>query len=297
MPSDENWLNVHKFLLDHFRSQDPFTQAELFAATTWKGQSPKTYWSKQIKQFLVPLGHDKYRVSEAFRRVFSWERFNKHASQMRKMVSELYSSLTYANVLIYEFFMPLTNEEHLRASLDALFYEDSIARRLRTAIPETLKKHFPQLAEENHEAYYIRMADWVSMKFGGYSISHVSGRFKGASLATFTEAAKVQADGGRYLIDETTAIVRFVFPCGKPYELKPPLTTAHFEEVGSEDVQESDAKDEAARIRWFFGLLFVQSIVEVVNGEAEIWMVESGMRHRLHIWRVESKAESDGEAD
>jgi hypothetical protein len=25
----------------------------------------------------------------------------------------------------------------------------------------------------------------------------------------------------------------------------------------------------------------------VVNGEAEIWMVESGVRTRLHIWRVE----------
>jgi hypothetical protein len=43
-----------------------------------------------------------------------------------------------------------------------------------------------------------------------------------------------------------------------------------------------------ARLRWAFGVLFVQSIVQVVNGEAEIWMVESGMRSRLHIWKVES---------
>ena len=52
MPSDDNWLKAHKFLVDHFLSQAPFTQADLFAVTTWKGQSPKTYWSKQIKQFL-----------------------------------------------------------------------------------------------------------------------------------------------------------------------------------------------------------------------------------------------------
>ena len=64
---------------------------------------------------------------------------------------------------------------------------------------------------------------------------------------------------GRYLIDETTAIVRFIFPC--------------------------DEDEEA--VRWFFNTLFVESIIQVVNGEAEIWMVESGMQNRLHIWRVE----------
>lgn len=45
--------------------------------------------------------------------------------------------------------------------------------------------------------------------------------------------------------------------------------------------------EDAATIRWFFRALFVQSILQVVNGEDEIWMVESGMRNRLHIWRVE----------
>ena len=29
-------------------------------------------------------------------------------------------------VLIFEFFMPLTNETHLRTALDALFYKDTI---------------------------------------------------------------------------------------------------------------------------------------------------------------------------
>jgi hypothetical protein len=37
------------------------------------------------------------------------------------------------------------------------------------------------------------------------------------------------------------------------------------------------------------GVLFVQSIVQVVNGEDEIWMIEGGMRNRLHIWRVEQQ--------
>lgn len=177
MPSDDNWFKAHKFLVEHFQSQTPFTQADLFAVTTWKGQSPKTYWSKQIKQFLMPLGGDKFRVSEAFRRVYTWDRFQKHASQMRTMVSQ-YTSQTYDHVLIYEFFMPLTNEEHLRGSLDALFYKEMIVRRLRSANLASLKKHFPGNPDEELDLYINRTAEWVSKKFGGYSISHVNGRFK-----------------------------------------------------------------------------------------------------------------------
>ncbi len=40
-------------------------------------------------------------------------------------------------------------------------------------------------------------------------------------------------------------------------------------------------------IRWFFNELFVQSILEVVNGEDEIWLLESGIQNQLHIYKVE----------
>jgi hypothetical protein len=288
MPTEDNWRVVHKFLEEHFRSQEPFTQAALFAGTTWTGQSPKTYWSKQIRQFVTPVDGDKYRVSQAFRRVVRWESFQKHATQMRSMVTDAYTYLTYDNVLIYEFFMPLTNEDLLRSSLDALFYKETLIRGLKTLDPESLKNHFPLEAGETFEEYVTRCAEWLSGRIGGYSISHVNGRFKAGDLSTFAEAALLQEQGGRYLIDETTAVVRFIFPCGKPLERKPPLTTGHFEEVGADIELDAGADEDAANIRWFFGVLFVKSIVEVVNGEAEIWMVESGMRYRLHIWRVES---------
>lgn len=95
----------------------------------------------------------------------------------------------------------------------------------------------------------------------GYSISHVGGRFRAGKIASLAGAAKVQLGGGRYLIDETTAIVRFIFPCKN--------------------------RKEAETVEWFFRFLFVESILQVVNGEDEIWMVESGIWNRLHIWRVE----------
>lgn len=66
----------------------------------------------------------------------------------------------------------------------------------------------------------------------------------------------------RYLIDETTAVTRFIFPC------------------------ENDT--EADQVEFFFTNLFVRAIIEVVNGEDEIWMVETGLKNQLHIWRVSS---------
>ena len=61
-------------------------------------------------------------------------------------------------------------------------------------------------------------------------------------------------------------------------------SAAYFDEINSNDA--SDYTNEADAVRWFFYLLFVQSIVQVVNGEDEIWMVESGMKSKLHIWRL-----------
>lgn len=40
-------------------------------------------------------------------------------------------------------------------------------------------------------------------------------------------------------------------------------------------------------ISWVFRILFVENILRIVNGEDEIWMVESGVRNRLHRWVVE----------
>jgi hypothetical protein len=99
-------------------------------------------------------------------------------------------------------------------------------------------------------------------------------------------AATVEENGDRYLIDETTAIVRFIFRCGKPHKIAP--GRAQDFDIPEPSSNEHAGREEADQIRWFFNALFAQSIIQVVNGEAEIWMVESGMRNRLHFWRVEA---------
>jgi hypothetical protein len=257
----KNQKDVFGFLVRHFRSQEAFARRDIEMVTDWQGQSFGTYWSKQFKQFMVPAGADRYRVSEAFRPFASWERFQQHVTQVRHASSD-YRKSAYENVLSYEFFMPLTNEGHLRTSLDALFYKDTIKARLRTLDRNELEHWIPRDPDESVDGYLDRVCTHVAAAFIGYSISHVGGRFRAGKISTLEEVAKLQSDGGRYLVDETTAIVRFIFPC--------------------------QSEIDAATVEWFFRALFIESILQVVNGEDEIWMIESGMRNRLHIWRVEN---------
>lgn len=281
----DNQRAVFQFLLEHYRSQALFTKNDLEHKTNWQGTSFPTYWSKQYKTLVIPVDKNQYRVSESFRPFSTWDSFRNLVTQVRRASSE-YTSLTYNDLIIYEFFMPLTNEGHLRTALDALFYKNTIMSRLKTLDKKKLHKLIPKEQNEPDSDYMERVCEWVSDRFGGYSISHVSGRFRAAPLATMKDAATIQQDGSRYLIDETTAVVRFIFPCGVPIKRSPPLSSRHFED---EEVENADKEPQDAKaIRWLFGALFVQSIIQVVNGEDEIWMVESGRRNRLHIWRVQS---------
>jgi hypothetical protein len=280
----ENQRKVFDFFVAHFKSQEPFKKSDVEGETDWSGTSFGTYWSKQFKQFVLPAGGNSFRVSDAFRPFAKSEAFQRHVTQVRRVSSD-YTLFRHDAVLVFEFFMPLTNETHLRTALDALFYEDTIRSRLRAIERKTLTAHFPEVPGETEDKYFLRLCEWLATRFQGYSVTNVSGRFRAQNLMTITAAAIIEENGDRYLIDETTAIVRFIFPCGTP--VKSAVGAADsFEDLDS-DPNDKSGEEEAKRIRWFFNALFVQSIIQVVNGEAEIWMVESGIRTRLHIWRVE----------
>jgi hypothetical protein len=127
MRSDENQRSVFEYLLARFRDQEPFEKIALQHVTSWTESSFETYWSKQLRRFLVRAhsGKDQeFRVGESFRLYSSWERFQKHVTQSRGGSSD-YTSLIHDNIIVFEFFMPLTNEEHLRTSLDSIFYKDN----------------------------------------------------------------------------------------------------------------------------------------------------------------------------
>lgn len=257
-PKLANQQNAYKFLLNNFHSQKRFTREDFKAATGWTESSFNTYWTKQFKPFLVETTSGWFRVGESFRAYCDWPDFRRHLTQVRS--SSSYTHHTYGTVLNFEFFLPLTNETQLRMTLDALFFQDTIVQRLRACEPSELQAWIPMEQSESGDAYIQRVARWLSCFFGGYSISHVNGRFRNGALLSLEEAASHQKQGKRYLIDETTAVTRFIIPC--------------------------DSEEEASSVRWFFERLFVQGIIQTVNGEAEIWMLESGLHDVLHVWRV-----------
>jgi len=53
------------------------------------------------------------------------------------------------------------------------------------------------------------MCQLIAKRFQGYSITTVSGRFRALDLMRMKQAATIEENGDRHLIDETTAIVRF----------------------------------------------------------------------------------------
>lgn len=287
MGDESNQRKAFDFLVERINSQEPFTKDDFREASGWdKPSTFDTYWSKQFQQFCREGREEgKFRVTERFRPYISWDKFRRLVTQVRRGADKNYVVHAYPGVLIFEFFMPLANEEHLRQTLDALFYKNRILSRLKSVDLQDLVAKIPRESGQSDDDYYEMVCHYVDNHFGGYSISHVDGRFRGCELLDVNDAATMIARGERYLIDETTAIVKFIFKVGTP-EKRPPESEGIYEWFNSVHENPSDeAKSEAEKVRWLFGLLFIKSIVEAIGGEEEIWMIESGMRNRLHIWK------------
>ncbi|MBI9104289.1 MAG: hypothetical protein JEY99_17860 [Spirochaetales bacterium] len=200
-----------------------------------------------------------------------------------------YSIFCHDNLVIFEFFMPLTNETKLRNSLDAIFYKDFVLKRLKSTDIQILKQYFTKDENQTYEEYLDNICDWISTKFNGYSISHVSGRYRGKDLCSLHDAYHYIEKGESYLVDETTAVAKFIFPCGENRI----VSDLSFEPdpKKDDDLDLEALQREYRKIRFLFFKLFIQNITLIVNEEDEIWMMESGMRHRLYSWRVESVPE------
>jgi hypothetical protein len=273
------------FLLEKYNSQEAFTKKEFQAATGWGDVSFRAYWSKQFEGLVTSVGN-KLRVHGVFARYTDWNKFHDNVVTQKRKLQKRYKTSLFEKVILFDFFMPLRNEEYLHTALDALFFKDSILFRLKALDEKELGRHFPRLLREKRKHYFERICEWISDKFVGYSIHHVSGRFRVGELKTRDEVYdKATRTPQRYLVDETTAVARFIIPCASAGSSEGHNSSEVSGEVPS---QKSNTATEEEQIRWFFANLFVQRISEVVGGEDEIWVLESGLRNQLHIWRSAS---------
>jgi len=255
----------------HYANGTTFTQDDLKAVTGWTGQTPRTYITKKWKDFLARQSDGSYRVKLEFLRL-SEGQFLQHFSQSTPLFTR-YDRVRYESVIQYEFLLPLAREPELRATLDELFYLDSIVNRLRELGASQVERWFPRGSGEVDDTYLARAASHVGDLFGGFSVSHVDGRFRIADLNTRAGAADLMKRYGRYLIDETTAVVRFLIRM-------PSSASNDFAKPGA-----VINDDELTSIRQLFMDLFAEGLVRIVKEEDEIWLIEeSDYGRKLFVW-------------
>lgn len=278
---------AYPFLLEKSKSQESFSVDDLSRIADYSSSTVKTYRSKQWKDLVKTEKGGRLRVLPEFQ-LLTEEDFCELMSQ-RRIVFTKYKRLRYSEVLTYEFLLPLTRESLLRKALDDLFYEDSIQRRLREIGLVRVAKWIPTKAGEDEDAYLRRVCTFVSSMFGGYSISHVIGRYLAAPLASRAEAA----NNDRYIIDETTASVRFIIPiAATKMEETTTAEDPNVYELGLDDATldaaslvNKDAEQEIGLVRRLFFNLFVMAIVRLVKGEDVIWLIEeAGAYRNLYVF-------------
>ena len=281
--------NAFIFLVDHSRSPDAFSKEDFKNFVNYPNPDNfDTYFSKRLRHFLEEAPNDpgKFLVSGVFKKFSKWEKFKTYFSQSSKIKAK-YKEEYYRKLMIFEFFMPLTNENDLRSSLDEVFYKNTIKLALNRIPEDELLKAIPKNNEESEIQYIERICNWISKRFGGYSIGTVRGRFKIDELKTFTEVALMREKGEDYIVDETTAIVRFIFYIGNPVINQVSFDFKQFNEDINDSTITREMLVEANQIRFMFKNLFVRSILDLVNGEDEIWMLEIGVTNCLYIWKNE----------
>ncbi len=280
---------VFDFFQMHARNETKFTIEELRILGGWPtSETPRTYISKQWKDFLQKVGKNEYSVRKDILSVDEAE-FEKNFSQRRKSVAE-YNRVMHENFIQYEFLLPLSKEAKLRRALDELFYKDTLINRIEEAGLENITQIIQREENESDSQLKERIAKVVSGYFGGYSISHLNGRFRASEIVEIKEAANYLSQNKRYIIDETTALVRFVIPC----ETSQKDFSEDFSSIikalkNSESPAVEDLDKEVNKIRCLFFFFFVESIVKKILDEDEIWLIETGRgSQRLYRWQKKS---------
>ncbi len=275
MANTDRQKKAYAFLSNHAQSQKSFSLDEMCASTEWKPNTAETYLKKQVRSVITKV-NDKYNVAPHFV-YLSESDFIERTSQKEKILPT-YQRVSYDSILMYEFLMPLTREDLLKLSLDRLFYRDSLEEQLKLLDESNFHRVIPREETENDLQYIKKIAQMISKYFGGYSILHANGRFRADSLCT-----QQQAVGKRYIIDETTAIVRFIIPLttsskrhGIKFDASPVAPTS------------SNSTDrELELVRTLFFSLFAEVVVHSIQGEDQIWLVETlAGRQKLYTWEV-----------
>ncbi|HMR99623.1 MAG TPA: hypothetical protein PKE62_10225 [Anaerolineales bacterium] len=275
MKNEEKVQRAFSFLLEHAKSGDSFRLEELVKVSKWTKGTASIYLGKKFSD-LVEKKNGVYHVTPEMLRV-RYEDFKDLYRQKQRLFTD-YVLKVPQKVLVYEFFMPLSREDRLREALDNLFYKDTVEQRIKEIGIAKIRKEL-KLPESSSDSEVVEFViGFMNNTIGGYSLHLVNGRFRAGTLTTRHEMVARPLFHGPYLVDETTAVVRFILPVSD--NLETPTQMNLFEPA--KNVSDSDGLVE--QMRWLFLHFFAEAVTRVVKKEDEIWLLESGMRSALYRW-------------
>ena len=275
MSKNDAQIQMFVLLREYANSQDILKYENIQKVTGWTESTfMGTYFNKMYRDFMEK-GDGGYKVYSHFARI-SLDEFLSHVTQSRRFFGK-YNKVAYSQTIIYEFLLPLTKEDKLRRSLDELFFKDTLEQRYSEIRDGILESVIPKNHGETRSSYREKVLGLISNYIGGYSISHVNGRYRSGTLSTQEEAIKNQeVKGVRYIQDETTASVRFIIPC--------PSSRKEIDYLSPTPDDDEAWDRELKVVRTLFFEFFVEAIIKTIRGEDEIWLIETSNVRRLFVF-------------
>ena len=266
---------VFDFLIVQFNKQYSFSLDQLAKVSNWSLSDTQKNVTERLDDLLMLEGED-YKVKPEILRV-RFEDFKELFIQKKRLFTNYVLEVS-SNILIFEFFMPLSREDRLREALDNLFYKDKIEQRIQEIGYSKIRDGLKLSVDISEKEINRIVIDFMESAVRGYSIYLVNGRYRADVLATQSEVLSRQFGYGSYIVDETTAVVRVIFPVetdAEDYEHGEILEPASMA-IGMQN--------RAELMSWLFLNFFAEALIRVVPKEYEIWLLESGMRSAFYRW-------------
>jgi hypothetical protein len=275
MREKSNINRAFDFLIEHAQGRKSFSVEQFSAETEWSIAETQKNISNRLSDLIFTEGKKYFAKPEILR--VRLDDFKELLHQKKRLFTDYVLEVS-SSILIYEFFMPLSREDRLREALDNLFYRDTIEQRIQEISISRIRNGLKLSSDYSENKIRRLVFDFMESTIGGYSIYMVNGRYRADALASREEVIARPFGYGPYIVDETTAIVRFILPvetdAGK-YEYGKILEPASMA-IGT--------KKRAELMSWLFLNFFAEALIRVVQKEDEIWLLESGMRSAFYKW-------------
>jgi hypothetical protein len=277
MTRDRKIRLAFEFLRERARAKEGFSISELSDACQWTSENTKTNISKRLSEFILRSGK-KLTVSPLILSV-NYERFLGLFKQKNILFGGKYIDCINPHFSIFDFFLPLSLEDIMKQRLDNLFYKDSVIAGFRTINIKKLRT-LTGNKNDSYESLIEKCSIYIGKKITGYSISQVNGRFRASELMEKQQAFNYTEHGDRYIIDETTAVIRFIIP---HYFQSYSIDINGQRKLIDEHVPFASLSlgKEIAFTRFLFRNLFVNAIISVITSQDEIWLLETGSFSQL----------------